>query len=105
MDTTPEEPLGNFIVREMKTTIIKGFIQEAIEIGEERGELKGYVNAILAILRKKFTQVLRNIVDSLNRRTSVIALESLVIHAATCSSLDDFAADLSPKEILYYKVN
>jgi hypothetical protein len=91
---------------EMVTTIKKGIIQEGIEIGEARGEargiaigkvqgkLEGKVDAILEILNDKFGQVPQYIVDSLNQRTDVIALQSLLIHAAKCSSLDDFAADL-----------
>jgi hypothetical protein len=75
---------------EMVTTIKKGIIQEGIEIGE----LKGRINDILDILNDKFGHVPQNIVDSLNQRTDAIALKSLIIHAANCSSLDDFTADL-----------
>jgi hypothetical protein len=75
---------------EMTTTIKKGMIQEALEIGE----LKGRINAILDILTDKFGKVPQNIVDSLNQRTDPIALMSLNVHAVNCSSLDDFAADL-----------
>ncbi|MDR1270691.1 MAG: Rpn family recombination-promoting nuclease/putative transposase [Planctomycetaceae bacterium] len=79
---------------DMATTIQKGIIQEGIEIGEVRGELKGKINTILDILRNKFGQVPQYIVDSLNQRTDLIALTSLTVHAVTCSSLDDFATDL-----------
>jgi hypothetical protein len=75
---------------EMTTTIKKGMIQEALEIGE----LKGRINMILDILTNRFGKVPQDIVDSLNRRTDTIALMSLAIHAVKCSSLDDFAADL-----------
>jgi hypothetical protein len=94
----------------MVTAIKKGIIQEGIEIGEARGiaigeargevrgevrgELKGKVNSILAILNDKFGRVPKYIVNSLNQRTDPIALKSLVIHAANCSSLDEFVADL-----------
>jgi hypothetical protein len=82
----------------MVTAIKKGIIQEGIEIGEARGiargELKGRVNSILAILNDKFGRVPKYIVNSLNQRTDPIALKSLVIHAANCSSLDEFVADL-----------
>ncbi|MDR2755271.1 MAG: Rpn family recombination-promoting nuclease/putative transposase [Planctomycetaceae bacterium] len=87
---------------EMATTIKKGIVQEGIEIGEARGEtrgkaigqLEGCVNMILDILSDRFGKVPKNIVDSLNQRTDLIALKSLVIHAVSCSSLDEFAADL-----------
>ncbi|MDR1140312.1 MAG: hypothetical protein LBL62_01375, partial [Planctomycetaceae bacterium] len=69
-----------------------------IGIGEARGieigELRGKVNAILDILSNRFGRVPQYIIDSLNKRNDVIALKSLVVHAANCSSLDDFAADL-----------
>ncbi|MDR0335967.1 MAG: hypothetical protein LBI18_02650, partial [Planctomycetaceae bacterium] len=87
---------------EMETTIKKGFIQEAMEIGEAKGEARGEakgkligrVNTIIDILNDKFGQVPNDIVDALHRRTDEVALRSLAVHAANCSSLDDFAADL-----------
>jgi hypothetical protein len=82
--------------------MVSKFIQEALEIGEKRGEargieigeLKGNVDAILNILSNRFGRVPQYIIDSLNERKDVIALTSLVVHAANCSSLDDFVADL-----------
>jgi hypothetical protein len=87
---------------EMVNNIQKGLIQETLEIGEARGEkrgleigeLRGKVNALLDILSDRFGRVPQYIIDSLNGRKDVIALKSLVVHAANCSSLDDFAADL-----------
>jgi hypothetical protein len=49
---------------------------------------------ILYILSDRFGRVPQYIVDSLNERHDMIAMESLVVHAKSCSSLDDFAADL-----------
>ncbi|MDR1290787.1 MAG: hypothetical protein LBK06_06265 [Planctomycetaceae bacterium] len=91
---------------EMVNNIQKGVIQEALEIGEARGEargieigekhgkLQGKVELILDILSDRFGWVPQYIVDSLNERNDVIAMESLAFHASSCSSLDDFAADL-----------
>jgi hypothetical protein len=45
-------------------------------------------------LKNKFGKVPKKIVDSLNQRTDTIALMSLAVHAANCSSLEDFVADL-----------
>jgi hypothetical protein len=92
-----EKKLDEFLETEytkMATTTKKGIIQEGIEIGEARGELEARVNDILVILRKKFTRVPSSIVKSLNQRTDAIALKSLLILAATCSSLDEFVAEL-----------
>jgi hypothetical protein len=79
---------------QMAETIEKGILQEGIEIGELRGELKGKVNAILAFLRARFNEVPQLIADSLRQRTDAVALESLVVLAATCTSLDEFAETL-----------
>jgi len=87
---------------EMANTIRKSLLQEGIEIGEARGEIKGEVRGeirgkvktISSILLARFNQVPLFIVESLNQRTDEIALESLAVHAATCSSLNEFAAEL-----------
>jgi hypothetical protein len=78
----------------MLKNIQKGFIQEALEIGEKRGELRSYVNLISDILNKKFGRVPKRIENSLNKRKDVIVLKALVVQAATCSSLDEFATGL-----------
>ncbi|MDR1052957.1 MAG: hypothetical protein LBL39_02175, partial [Planctomycetaceae bacterium] len=62
--------------------------------GEKRGELKGKIELILDVLGKRFGRVPQYIIDSLNERHDVIAMSSLAFHAMSCSSLDDFAADL-----------
>jgi len=71
---------------QMAETIEKSILQEGIEMGE--------VKVISAILQKRFNKVPQNITDSLGQRTDVVALESLVVLAATCKSLDEFAEAL-----------
>jgi len=82
----------------MAEAVQKSIIQEGIEIGEARGEtrgeLKGKVQAILALLRTNFNSVPDEIIGELYKRTDPIALESLVILAAQCKSLDEFAKAL-----------
>jgi hypothetical protein len=75
----------------MAEAVQKSIIQEGIEIGEARGELKGKVEAILTFLRAKFQYVPDEIVTELNKRTDVTALESLVVFTAQCKTLDEFA--------------
>jgi hypothetical protein len=72
----------------------ESFIKEAVLKGELQGELKTRVNDILVILRARFNEIPQSISDSLQQRTDAIALESLVVIAATCTSLDEFAKAL-----------
>ena len=69
-------------------------ILEGIEIGEAQGELKGRIHDILTFLRAKFQYVPDEVAIELNKRTDATALESLVILAAHCKSLDEFAKAL-----------
>ena len=70
------------------------FLLEGIEIGmaqgEARGELKGRIRDILTFLQAKFQSVPVEVAIELNKRNDVTALESLVILAAQCKSLDEF---------------
>jgi hypothetical protein len=75
---------------EMAEMIKNSFIQEGIEIGEQKGKIK----AILTFLRTKFHHVPDEIIGELYKRTDPTALESLVILAAQCKTLDEFAKAL-----------
>jgi len=85
------------------TNIIKG--KEGIEMTEiiytgvwkgayQEGEVKGKVDSILTLLQTNFKEVPEEIVAELNRRTDPTALQSLVVLAAQCKSLDEFAEGL-----------
>jgi len=78
----------------MAETIQKSLIQEGIEIGEARGELKGRIRDILTFLQTKFQHVPDEIFVELNKRTDATALESLVVLSAQCTTLDEFAEGL-----------
>ena len=82
----------------MAEAVQKSIIQEGIEIGEALGEARGglkySIRNILAILRDKFQYVPDEFVTELNKRTDVTALESLVVLAAQCKTLDEFAEAL-----------
>ena len=78
----------------MAEAVQKSIIQEGIEIGETRGELKGRIKDILTSLRAKFQYVPDEVVVALDKRTDATALESLVALAATCTSLDEFTTAL-----------
>ncbi len=68
---------------EMAATIQRGLLQEGIGIGE--------VKAILALLKNRFGDVPSTISDALSKRTDLTAMESLVVFASQCESLDTFA--------------
>ncbi|MDR2117425.1 MAG: hypothetical protein LBP87_13700, partial [Planctomycetaceae bacterium] len=63
--------------------------------GEARGEVRGKTefgrNAVLSVLRKKFTRIPKKIETSIRRMNDPTALESLVIEAATCQTLHEFS--------------
>ncbi|MDR2440458.1 MAG: hypothetical protein LBE12_13945 [Planctomycetaceae bacterium] len=63
--------------------------------GEVRGEAKGKTafgrNAVLSVLRKRFNKVPLKIETMIQQMNDPIALELLVIDAATCQTLDEFS--------------
>lgn len=63
--------------------------------GLAEGEVKGQVNSILTLLKTNLKkQVPQHIVDALQTRTDLIALESLLITAARCRSFEEFEKEL-----------
>ena len=70
------------------------YILEGIEIGEARGGLKYRIQDILALLQFRFVHVPEGIVVELNKRTDLIALQSLFALAYQCDTLDEFADGL-----------
>lgn len=60
-----------------------------------KGFLKGQIKSILAILKSNHKkQIPKRIVDALRTRTNRKELESLLIKAAKCQSLEDFEKEL-----------
>ena len=64
--------------------------QTGLAEGVAVGKLRGQVNAIAAILQNRFHRVPDAVLEELNQRKDLIALQSLVVCAATCESLADF---------------
>ena len=75
----------------MAETIQKGIIQEGIEIGEARGEVRGRIKTLLAVLNGKFKSVPKHVTDDIEKMTDPIALDSLAVLASTCTSIHDIA--------------
>ncbi|MDR2171237.1 MAG: hypothetical protein LBP59_13925 [Planctomycetaceae bacterium] len=87
-------------------TLQKGIIREGYDLGFAKGFAEGFAkgfakgklkairNSTLAILRNRFGDVPQYLIKALNERTDVIAMESLIITAATCKTLDEFESEL-----------
>ena len=60
----------------------------------QQGKAEGKAETILTFLRAKFQYVPDEIIGELYKRTDPTALESLVILAAHCKTLDEFAKAL-----------
>jgi predicted transposase YdaD len=69
---------------------IEGRTEGRIE-GRIEGERRGQIKTILKVLHARFARIPQSIVESLEQRTDAVALDSLAVFAATCSSLDEFA--------------
>jgi len=77
---------------EMAETIQRGIFQQGKAEGVAEGEAKGKV---LAILEVRFNKVSKEIEKAIRSMVDLIALESLVEHAKTCQSLDEFGEALN----------
>ncbi|MDR3111232.1 MAG: Rpn family recombination-promoting nuclease/putative transposase [Planctomycetaceae bacterium] len=62
----------------------------AYEKGCTDTEISAKVSCILLILQERFGRVSQCINNSLNSRTDVTAVDSLVVQAAVCTSIEDF---------------
>jgi hypothetical protein len=58
------------------------------------GFARGLTEVVLDILNNRFGQVPQSIVDSLSQQTDHAVLESLLVRASECMSLDEFVAGL-----------
>jgi len=78
----------------MAEAVQKSIIQEGIEIGKVEGKIEEKIKDILKLLHFRFNQVPGEIVDELNSRTDLVALDSLFALAYQCDTLDEFAEGL-----------
>ena len=75
----------------MAETIQKGVFQQGKLEGRVEGRVTEKINDIQKLLRFRFNPVPEEIVDELNGRTDLVALDSLFEVAYQCQSLDEFA--------------
>jgi predicted transposase/invertase (TIGR01784 family) len=72
---------------------VKGRAEGRAE-GEVKGRAEGKMQAILQVLAARFSSGPGDIRQAVEAETSPAALESLLVHAATCDTLDDFRQKL-----------
>jgi len=84
---TFEEVVGEKVM----STLVEMWKAEGEAKGKAEGEEKGKV---LAILEVRFNKVPKGIEKAIRSMVDLIALKSLVEHAKTCQSLDDFGEAL-----------
>jgi len=70
------------------STVLEMFKAEGKAEGIAEGEAKGEIRAIL---RLRFREVPLEIKDAIQSMTDLVALQSLVVHAENCMSLEEFA--------------
>ena len=76
---------------EMAEVIQRGIFQEGKAEGVAEGEARGEIRATL---KQRFNGVSQDIKDAIQSITDLVALESLLAHAESCKSLDEFAEGL-----------
>jgi len=74
---------------DMAEMIQKGIYQQGIETGEARGQLKGKVETVLAVLYAKFKSVPQHVTDEISNMSDPTALDSLAILVSTSTSIDE----------------
>ena len=78
--------------------MIKTIFEEREDIGEARGEARGVARgkaeSVLTVLRARFKRVPKSVEKAILAISDSIALESWAAQAATCQSMDEFAAAL-----------
>jgi hypothetical protein len=62
--------------------------------GKAEGKTEGKTETLVKILRARFKRVPKDVEKTIRAMTDPIALDSWAVHAATCSSMDDFAKAL-----------
>jgi hypothetical protein len=75
--------------------MIATIFEEKFMEGEARGEAKFGRNAVVNVLRTRFKRVPKRTEMAVRQMNDPIALESLTVHAAACSTLDEFAEALT----------
>ena len=71
--------------------MIKSIFDEKYDAGVMEGEAQRGRSVLLAILRKKFNRIPKEVERAIQKMNDPISLESWAVQAATCQSMDEFA--------------
>jgi hypothetical protein len=82
------------IFEDKEQAMIKTIFEETYDEGVAEGEVKAGRNAVLAVLRAKFSRVPKEVEKSIRAMNDPTALESWAAHAATCQTMDEFTRAL-----------
>ena len=82
------------IFKDKEQAMIKTIFEEREAIGEARGRVIAKAETVLTILRAKFKRVPKGIETSIRQMTDPVALDSLAVHAAQSTALDEFSEAL-----------
>ncbi|MDR2117513.1 MAG: Rpn family recombination-promoting nuclease/putative transposase [Planctomycetaceae bacterium] len=80
------------IFKERTDTVMLTIFEEVEARGEARGKTEFGRNMVLSVLRKRFGAIPDDIETSIRQMNDPIALESLVIEAAICGTLEEFSS-------------
>ena len=82
-------------------TMVEIWKAEGEAIGEARGiaigearEIERGRNAVLTVLRTRFKRVPKEVEKTIRQMVDLIALESRLVQAAACQSIEEFAESL-----------
>jgi predicted transposase/invertase (TIGR01784 family) len=78
----------------MATSTMQELITQGKKEGKQEGKMEFGRNAVLNVLRKRFTKVPKRIEMVIQKMNDPIALESLNVHAAICRTLEVFVTAL-----------
>ncbi|MDR3197705.1 MAG: DUF4351 domain-containing protein, partial [Planctomycetaceae bacterium] len=78
----------------MATSTMQELITQGKKEGRKEGKTEFGRNAVLNVLRKRFTKIPKRIEAAIQRMNDPIALESLHSYALDCQTLDGFATAL-----------
>ncbi|MDR1924669.1 MAG: hypothetical protein LBQ66_09855 [Planctomycetaceae bacterium] len=81
-----------FQVAKLQHRLLLFDIQSRENAKKTEGIIEGRIAGIVDILSHKFGQVPQHIVDSLHQQTNLATLNSLLLQATKCTSLDEFVA-------------
>ena len=90
------------ILHEKEKSMIKSFFEEiedrgiakGIAVGKTEGKAEGKAEAVLTVLQSRFNKVPSKIKKTISQMTDPIALDSWVVQATTCRSMNEFAQTL-----------